>query len=111
MKELKNLKRVACEELEKLDAAYANKNEFTEGDAKKYEILTHAWKSHLTAEAMEKAHEQEEEYGSSYARGRNPYNGQYMSREMDAGNSRHYPPNWLPPMSYGYPMEPMNWRY
>lgn len=33
MKEMKNLKRVAQEELEKLDAKYANLSEFTAADA------------------------------------------------------------------------------
>ena len=94
MKDLKNLKRVVCEELEKLDAAYANKNEFAEADAKKFDLLAHAWKSYLTAEAMEKANEQEEMYGESYARGRNMHNGRYMSRDGD------YPPRWMHPDSY-----------
>lgn len=104
MKEYKNLKRVVCEELEKLDAAYANKNEFTEADAKKYDMLVHALKSHLTAEAMEKANEMDSEYGESHARGRNLMNGRYISREPDYSN-RYYPP--MPyPRSMTYRMVP-----
>lgn len=97
MKELKNLKRVVCMELEKLDAAYANKDEFSEADAKKYDMLAHAWKSHLTAEAMEAAGDPEGMYGeSSYARGRG-MNGRYISRDMEPGYSDHYP---YPPRMY-----------
>lgn len=106
MKELKNLKRVTCEELEKLDAAYANKSEFTEADARKYDMLAHALKSLLTAEAMEEAKEMREDYGESHARGRNPMNGRYISREPDP----YYPP--IHPRSMTYRMVPEdNWNY
>lgn len=105
MKELKNLKRIVCEELEKLDAAYANKNEFSEADAKKFDMLAHAWKSYLTAEAMEKANEHEEMYDESFARGRN---GRYMSRDGDY--SGHYPPRWMYPHSYRMMPEDGYWE-
>lgn len=102
MEKFKNLERVVCKELEKLDSEYANKNEFSEADAKKFDILTHAWKSFLTAMAMHEANEEREmENGQSFARRHNPYNGQFMSREMNDGYSGHYPPDWYP-VSYGY---------
>ena len=87
MKEFKNLKRIAIEELEKLDAAYANKSEFSQEDAKRYECMMHGLKCHLTAEAMMEAEEysDDREQGMSGRRGRNPMNGRYVS--MDGGNS------------------------
>lgn len=87
MKEFKNLKRIAIEELEQLDAKYANKSEFTPEDAKTYDCMMHALKCHLTAEAMMEAEEygEDETEGTSGRRGRNPMNGRYVSR--DGGNS------------------------
>lgn len=95
MEKFKNLERVVCKELEKLDAAYEGKNEFTEKDAERFRTLAHGWKCLLTAEAMHEAEEMKDD-GRSYARGRNMYNGQYMSREMGDGWSGHYPPHWYP---------------
>ena len=80
-----NLKRVAMNELKKLDTAYANKEEFSPEDAKKYDCLMHALKSHLTSCAMMEAENYSENENVSGRRGRNPVNGQYMS--MDRGNS------------------------
>ena len=57
MEEFKNLRRVALSELRKLNAQYANKEEFSEGDAKKYDCLMHGLKCQLTAEAMLEAEE------------------------------------------------------
>lgn len=120
MEEFKNLKRVAMSELRRLDSQYANKDEFSEADAKKYDCMMHALKCHLTAEAMLKAEEYGEEGwssesgmdGNSGRRGRGA-NGQYVSRDMESnnqsyadgysrgyseamrqngGNSGHYPP-------------------
>ena len=97
MGKFKNLERVTCKELEKLDSLYEGKNEFSEADAKRYDMLVHAWKSLLTAEAMHEAAEEKEMGGMSYAnRARNPYNGQYMSHEMGDGWSRSYGPAWYP---------------
>lgn len=87
MKEFKNLKRIAIEELEKLDAAYANKSEFSQEDAKRYDCMMHGLKCQLTAEAMMEAEEyaDDREQGMSGRRGRNPANGRYVS--MDGGSS------------------------
>lgn len=86
MEEFKNLKRVAMNEARKLDAAYANKDEFSEADMKKYDCIMHGLKSQLTAEAMLEAEEYEEE-GVSGRRGR-AENGRYVSRE--SGYSSEY---------------------
>ena len=111
MGKFKNLERVVCKELEKMDRAYENKDEFSEADAKKYDMLVHAWKSHLTAEAMHNEYNPDERgEESSYARGRNMHTGRYMSR--DDGMSGHYPPQWMyPPRSYGDPYYPHDRYY
>lgn len=83
MEEFKNLKRVAINELRKLDSAYANKEEFTESDAKKYDCMMHGLKCQLTSEAMMEA-EGGYEGDMSGMRGRGA-NGRYVSR--DSGNS------------------------
>ena len=85
--EFKNLKRVALNEARKLDSAYANKDEFSESDAKKYDCIMHGLKSQLTAEAMMEAEQYEysNEGGMSGRRGRSPMTGRYVSR--DGGNS------------------------
>lgn len=94
MKELKNLKRVAQEELEKLDAQYANKSEFTAADAEMYKCLTMALEKQMRIEQIqEEMGEGEYEYegmsgndgGMSGRRGRSPSTGRYVSR--DSGNS------------------------
>lgn len=77
MEDFKNLKRVAMSELRKLDAQYANKEEFSESDAKMYNCLMHGLKSQLTAEAMIEAEEMGEE-GYSGRRGRGS-DGRYTS--------------------------------
>lgn len=112
MEDFKNLKRVAMSELRKLDAQYANKEEFSESDAKLYNCLMHGLKSQLTAEAMIEAEEYEGgEGGMSGRRGRGA-DGRYISmgankdyadgyergyseamNHMGGGNtSGHYPP-------------------
>lgn len=95
MGQFKNLERVAMKELETLNAKYEGKNEFSKEDAELFRCLSHGWKCLLTAEAMHEANEEKESGGMSYAnRTRNPYNGQYMSREMGDGWSGHYPGNY-----------------
>lgn len=104
MGKFKNLERVVCKELEKLDSDYANKSEFSDVDAKKFDMLAHAWKSYLTAMAMHEANEEREkemENGQSFARRNISYGAPYMSREMSDGYSGHYPPEWYP-VSYAY---------
>lgn len=82
--EFKNLKRVAKEEVEKLDAAYANKSEFTDKDAEMYKCLMSGLKDQLTVEGMMNAKEYEEDgeemEGMSGRRGR-AMNGRFVSRE------------------------------
>ena len=82
--EFKNLKRVAKEEAEKLDAAYANKSEFTDKDAEMYKCIMSGLKDQLAVEGMMNAAEHEEETeemeGMSGRRGR-AMNGRYVSRE------------------------------
>lgn len=86
--EFKNLKRVAKEEAEKLDALYANKSEFTEKDAELYKCLMSGLKDQLAVEGMMSAKEYEEEgeepEGMSGRRGR-AMNGRFVSR--DGGQS------------------------
>lgn len=90
MEEFKNLKRVAMSELRKLNAQYANKEEFSESDAKKYDCMMHGLKCQLTVEAMLEAKEggEEEEWvqeqGNSGRRGR-ASNGRFVSREGGGG--------------------------
>lgn len=116
MKEMKNLKRVAQEELEKLDAQYANKNEFTAADAEMYKCLMMALEKQMRIEQIEM---EMDPYGEgemenmSGRRGRSPVTGRYVSRDggtsysegysqgyseamsqMNGGNSGHYP---MPP--------------
>ena len=83
--EFKNLKRIAIEEAEKLDAMYANKSEFSDKDAELYKCLMSGLKDQLTAEAMMNAEEYSED-GVSERRGR-AANGRYVSREGNSGNS------------------------
>ena len=94
--ECKNLERVICKELEQLDAAYANKNEFTDADAKKFDLLVHAWKSYLTAKAMHEANLAREEDARSFARNRQ--NGRYMDDGL--WRSGHYAPYYDPGYRY-----------
>ena len=86
--EFKNLKRVAKEEVEKLDAAYANKSEFTDKDAELYKCLMSGLKDQLAVEGMMNAGEYEEggdePEGMSGRRGR-AMNGRFVSR--DGGQS------------------------
>lgn len=86
MKEMKNLKRVAQEELEKLDAKYASLSEFTAADAEMYKCLVMALEKQMRIEQIENEM-YDEEYempGMSGRRGRGA-NGRYIS--MNGGNS------------------------
>lgn len=70
MKEFKNLKRVAIEEAERMDAAYANKSEFTEKDAEMYKCIMSGLKDQLAVEGMTgTGHYGEEDHGMSGAHG------------------------------------------
>ena len=117
MKELKNLKRVATEELEKLDAKYANLSEFSAADAEMYKCLTMALEKQMRIEQIEgEMYEDEEPQGYSGRRGRSPMTGRYVSRDggnsyadgysqgysegIHQGMSGHWPP--MPPDRYRY---------
>lgn len=96
MKEMKNLKRVAQEELEKLDAKYANLSEFTAADAEMYKCLTMALEKQMRIEQIQSEMHGEEwtddEAGMSGRRGRG-MNGRYVSRDGGSyadGYSRGY---------------------
>lgn len=99
-----NLIRVNLNELKKLNAAYASKDEFTEADAKKLDTLT------CTLSRLMKSLPYIEEYGYdqdhdlSGRRGRDSM-GRYASMDMGPNMSGHWP--GPPPMwsgSYkGYP--------
>ena len=85
MDEFKNLKRVAMSELKRLDAKYANRDEFAKEDIECYDKLMHGLKSQLTSEAMMEAEEYEQEENMSGRRGRSSVTGRFVSR--DGGNS------------------------
>lgn len=101
MKEFKNLKRVAQEELEKLDAGYSSKSEFTAADAEMYKCLMVALEKQMRLEQIEREMHLEEEYaddeGMSGRRGR-AMNGRYINRDYWPrgydGYSGHYAPDW-----------------
>lgn len=84
MMEFRNLRRIALNELRTLDTQYADKQEFSDADAKKYDCLMHGLKCQLTAEAMLQAEDYEME-GMSGRRGRSSVTGRYVSR--DGGQS------------------------
>lgn len=97
MKELRNLKRVAIEELEKLDAEYASKSEFDKEDADLYKCLVMALEKHMRIEQIEsEMHGEVRGYsstgmsngyrGSSYADG---YSEGYREGVNQSG---HWPP-------------------
>lgn len=92
-----NLIRVNLNELHKLNAAYAGREEFTEADMKKFDMLT------CTLSRLMKSLPYIEEYGYdqeneiSGRRGRDPM-GRYTSRDNGPGMSGHWP---VPPVS-GY---------
>ena len=95
MKEMKNLKRVAQEELEKLDAKYANLSEFTAADAEMYKCLTMALEKQMRIEQIEKEmHGEEwsnEEPGMSGRRPMHGADGRFISGTSYAdGYSRGY---------------------
>lgn len=118
-----NLNRVAMNELKKLDMAYANKEEFSPEDAKKYECLMHGWKCQLTSEAMHEAESQaygNETNGMSGMRGRNPMNGRYVSRgpqQPHMGNDMSYADGYSEGYREGmqqsghFPTMPERYRY
>lgn len=86
MKEMRNLKRVAQEELEKLDAKYANLSEFTAADAEMYKCLMMALEKQMRIEQIEgEMYGEEYEMGGMSGRRGRGANGRYIS--MEGGNS------------------------
>lgn len=104
-----NLIRVNLNELHKLDAAYANKDEFTEADTKKFDLLT------CTLSRLMKSLPYIEEYGYdqeqsiSGRRGRDAM-GRYASRAAGPNMSGHLPPMPAPRGYYDYPPTSEYWR-
>lgn len=108
-----NLKRVAVNELKKLDTAYAGKEEFSEADAKRFDCMAHGLKCLLTSTAMLESEEYEE--GMSGARGRSPMTGRYVSRTGNQSYEEGYSRGYSEAMSngasghYPYYPEPRRW--
>ena len=109
MEKFENLCREMEAELKLLDNKYANKHGMEKADVELAKMLFSALDhktNYLTAkEMLELRDEQGKNWSeSSFARGRNRYNGQYMSREMGDEMSGHWPPyghRFYGP-SYGY---------
>lgn len=104
MKEFKNLKRVAQEELEQLDAKYASQSEFTAADAEMYKCLMMALEKQMRIEQIDSEMygfmPGEENMSGRHGRnmmnrtGTNSYSEGYArgySEAMDQ-QSGHYPP-------------------
>ena len=102
------LEQRMCKELDILKEKYRNSStEMSMQDLEKLDKLYHTLKSKATYEAMMEAKEYPQMDGYSGRRGRNPVNGQYISRTEDAyaegyakgfsegmnqHTSGHYPP-------------------
>ncbi len=102
------LEQRMCKELDILEDKYRNSStEMSMQDLDKLDKLYHTLKSKAAYEAMIEAKEYPSMDGYSGRRGRNPVNGQYMSRTEDAyaegyakgfseamnqNTSGHYPP-------------------
>ena len=102
-----NLEKKMCRELEMLESKYSDTAELSIEDLKKIDTLAHALKSLATYNAMKEAEEGEGMDGYSGRRGRNAYNGRYMSRSMgpqsyDDGYSGRYPYPMWPPNERGW---------
>ena len=116
MKEFKNLKRVAQEELEKLDAKYASQSEFTAADAEMYKCLMMALEKQMRIEQIQSEMNGEEwsDEGNDMSgrRGR-AMNGQYTSREGASyadGYSRGYSEAMNQSGHWGHPPVPDYFR-
>ena len=121
MKEMKNLKRVAQEELEKLDAKYASLSEFTAADAEMYKCLVMALEKQMRIEQIsDEMGSGEYEDQMSGRRGRSPSTGRYVSQDAGgdySGNSyaEGYSQGYSAAMNHQsghWPMMPMDrYRY
>ena len=97
-----NLDKALCRELEALNSKYTGSaGEMTEQDVQKADMLYHALKSAETFYAMRDAGDDDDYSGDymrrrrSYARGRSPVTGRYISRDM--GYSGRYPMEYIDP--------------
>lgn len=109
-----NLIRVSMNELNKMDLAYAGKEEFSDTDAKRFDMVAHGLSCLMKSLPFIEEYGYDQEEGMSGRRGRGS-NGRYVSRESDNGMSGHYwpgqqmpPPMWSGtyrgyPPEYGYP--------
>ena len=96
MEKYENLCREMEAELKLLDTKYATKHGMEKADVELAKMLFSALdhkQNYLTGKEMLEQREQEGKNwnDSSYARGRNRYNGQYMSRDIGDRMSGHYP--------------------
>ena len=92
-----HLENVMCDELAKLDEKYMQGAELSAGDLQKADLIFHALKSAATYKAMTEGDMEgrsERSYGGSYARGRSPSTGRYVSRMGGSGN---YPREMIDP--------------
>jgi len=95
-----NLIRVNLNELSKLNSAYANKEEFSEGDAKKLDTLTCTLSRLMKSLPYIEEYGYDKEYGLSGRRSRD--NGDnYASMNMGPNMSGHWPAP-TPPWSGAY---------
>lgn len=112
MKEMKNLKRVAQEELEKLDAKYASQSEFTAADAEMYKCLFMALEKQLrTEQIMKEMHGEEWEQEEPGMSGRRPMHG--VDGRFISGNSyaEGYSRGYSEAMNQQSGHYPMPYRY
>ena len=98
-----HLENALCEELTRLDEKYVNGNEISSGDLAKADLIWHALKSAAGYKALTEGDYEarsERSYGGSYgngsyARGRSPSTGRYVSRM--GGGSGTYPRDMIDP--------------
>ena len=96
MDKFESLEKALCKEMEAIEQKIKGGAEMSVQDLDKVDKLAHAMKSLATYKAMKEAEEYDSEMGMSGARGRNPMNGRYISRDpgyggYDGGYSGHYP--------------------
>lgn len=100
MGRFENIEHVMCEELERMNEKYQNGQEISSGDLQKADMIFHALKSAETYKAMKGEYGMDEGRSErSYARGRNPETGRYVSRDGGSyrGNSMRYPQEMIDP--------------
>lgn len=100
MNKYEHLCKALENELELLNNKYATKQGMDKADVELAKMLFSALdhkQNYLTGKEMLEQREQEGKNwnDSSYARGRNHYNGQYMSRDIGDRMSGHYPTHMI----------------